>query len=321
MKSFNDDAKGEMIALFGIFIVVMVVLMLAMGCFVTVPAGHVGVADTFGVVDDNVIQPGLHFKWPWTGVTMFSGKTQKYIDYGTSDKATITALSNEGLSVSMGIAVNYHLDTTKAVDVYKKVGPNYEDVVMVHPVHSVTRDIISKYDAKALYSASQPGSPDRAKIENELFNGIQGGIDKSGVHGSVVIEQVFIREITLPDSLMTSISNKLKMEQDIATKQFEVQKQEMESNRMRAEARGIADANKIIANSLTPSYLQWYAIEMMKNHKGSTYFIPTSQNGVYTPNMVLPFDKVSTPVDNDLYGDTVIPSDLVSGLKNASVSK
>jgi prohibitin 1 len=320
MKSVNDYAQGEGFILFGVFILVIAILMVFVGCFVTVPAGNVGVADTFGVVDDNVMQPGLHFKWPWTGVTMFSGKTQKYLDYGTSDKATITALSNEGLPVSMGIAVNYHFDTTKSTVVYKKVGPDYQDIVMVNPIHSVTRDIISQYNAKALYSASQPGSADRAKIESELYEGIQKGIDQSGVKDSVVIEQVFIRDITLPQALTDSISAKLQMEQDISKKQFQVQEQEMESNRMRAEARGIADANKIIANSLTPSYLQWYAIEMMKKHQGATYFIPVNADGVYSPNMVLPIDKVSTPVNDDLYGDTIIPaSDLIAGLKNASV--
>jgi regulator of protease activity HflC (stomatin/prohibitin superfamily) len=317
MKKITDYAAGETLILIAVAVVVIAALMIILGCFTIVPAGHAGVADTFGVVDSNSWQPGIHLKFPWTGVTMFSGKTQKYIDYGSSDTATITALSNEGLSVSMGIAVNYHLNSDKATEVYKKVGPNYQDIVMVNPIHSVPRDIISRYDAKTLYSASQPGSPDRAKIESELYNGIQGGIDKSGVKDSIVIEQVFIREIKLPQTLMDSIASKLKMEQDIAKKKFEVDVQSMESNRMRAEAKGIADANKIIANSLTPSYLQWYAIEMMKKHQGATYFIPINSDGVYSPNMVLPIDKVFTPTDDDMYGDTSISSsDLIDGLKN-----
>ena len=306
MKIFNDDsARGEIIVLGGVFIAVMFILMVVMGCFTTVPAGNVGIADTFGVVDDNVLQPGLHLKWPWTGVTMMSGQTQKYMDYGSGDTATITALSNEGLSVSMAIAVNYHLDTSKATEVYKRVGPSYQNIVMVNPIHAVPRDIISKYDAKTLYSASQPGTADRAMIENELYDGIQKGINNGGVKDSVVIEQVFIREIKLPQTLMDSIAMKLSMEQQIAQKQFEVQKQEAESNRMRAEARGIADANNIIANSLTSKYLEWYSIEMMKSHTGATYFIPIGANGRYTPEPVISID------DN-----TMMPSqDLVSNLK------
>ena len=310
----NDDAKGEAFALVGIFILVMLGLAIFFGLFVTVPAGNVGVTDTFGVVGDDVLQPGLHLKAPWTAVHMFSGQTQKYIDYGNSDVATITALSNEGLSVSMGVAVNYHLDTTKAPEVYKRIGVNYPSVVMVNPIHSVPRDIISRYDAKTLYSAAQAGSPDRAKIENELFNGINTGINGMGVKDAIVIEQVFIRNIDLPQTLKDSIASKLQMEQEISKKEFEVRKQEMESNRMRVEAQGIADANKIIANSLTSSYLEWYAIEMMKSHTGATYFIPIDSSGRYTPSPVLP---ISGESNSNMY----VPSDLVSGLRNNSVGK
>ena len=310
----NDDAKGEAFALVGIFILVMLGLAIFFGLFVTVPAGNVGVTDTFGVVGDNVLQPGLHLKLPWTAVHMFSGQTQKYLDYGTSDVATITALSNEGLSVSMGIAVNYHLDTTKAPEVYKRIGVNYPSIVMVNPIHSVPRDIISRYDAKTLYSAAQAGSPDRAKIENELYDGINTGINGMGVKDSIIIDQVFIRNIDLPQTLKDSIAIKLQMEQQISTKEFEVRKQEMESNRMRVEAQGIADANKIIANSLTSSYLEWYAIEMMREHTGATYFIPIDSNGRYTPSPVLP---VSGASDNNMN----LPSDLTNGLRNWTAVK
>jgi len=310
----NDDAKGEGVVFIGLFVLIVVGLAIFFGLFVTVPAGNVGVTDTFGVVGDNVLQPGLHLKLPWTAVHMFSGQTQKYLDYGTSDVATITALSNEGLSVSMGIAVNYHLDTTKAPEVYKRIGVNYPSIVMVNPIHSVPRDIISRYDAKTLYSAAQAGSPDRAKIENELYDGINTGINGMGVKDSIIIDQVFIRNIDLPQTLKDSIAIKLQMEQQISTKEFEVRKQEMESNRMRVEAQGIADANKIIANSLTSSYLEWYAIEMMREHTGATYFIPIDSNGRYTPSPVLP---VSGASDNNMN----LPSDLTNGLRNWTAVK
>jgi regulator of protease activity HflC (stomatin/prohibitin superfamily) len=277
-KLHNEMARGESLFLLGVGAIVILIIMVFLGCYTTIPAGNVGIADTFGVVDNNVLQPGLHLKFPWTGITMMSGQTQKYMDYGSGDVATITALSNEGLSVSMAIAVNYHLDTSKATEVYKRVGPNYQSIVMVNPIHAVPRDIISKYDVKTLYSASQPGTADRAKIENELYTGIQTGINSGGVKDSVVIEQVFIREIKLPQTLMDSIASKLSMEQQIAQKQFEVQKQDAESNRMRSEARGIADANQIISGSLTETYLQWYWIESMKANP-KTIYVP-SNNGL-----------------------------------------
>lgn len=259
-------------------------------CIAVVPAGAVGVQDTFGVVDKNVLQSGLYVKSPFTKIVSMSVRTQKYMDYGSSDKAAITALSNDGLSTTMGIAVNYHLVPDKAADIYKNVGENYDAIVMVNPIHSVPRDLISRYDTKTLYSASREGSADRATIETELYDGIQKGIDNLGVSGSIKIEQVSIRDISFPSVYTTAIENKMKMDTEIQQKELEVRKQEMESNRMRAEAQGIADANKIISNSLSAEYLEWYTIEMMKNHQGATYFIPIGEDGRAHPELVKTID-------------------------------
>ena len=273
---------------------------------VTVPAGNVGVADTFGTVEPYAWQPGLHLKWPWTSVTMFSGKTQKYFDSvspGDTDVAQIQALSNEGLTVTMEIAVNYHIETNSAPEIYKTVGVDYSDIVMKPPIHSVPRDIISKYDVMTLYSAgkdnqnsSQTSSIGRAQIEQQLLDGIAKGVlDDNGKSRGIVIEKVFLRNVIPPKAITDAIEAQQSMQRAIQEKEYEVQKQVAEADRMRAEAHGIADANNIISNSLTPSYLEWYTIEMMKNHQGATYFIPIGTDGRAHPELVLPLNTTSVP--------------------------
>jgi regulator of protease activity HflC (stomatin/prohibitin superfamily) len=78
----NDDEAREIagglktIFKIGVGIVVMIVIAACFfGLLVTVPAGNVGVVDTFGVVDNIPMQPGLHIKAPWTNVVMFSTQT------------------------------------------------------------------------------------------------------------------------------------------------------------------------------------------------------------------------------------------------------
>ena len=317
MKTFNNEsANGEFLTMAVIAVVVVFVMLMFFGCYTVVPAGNVGVTDTFGVVDDAVLQPGMHLKWPWTSVIMFSTQTQKYLDEGTPgerDVATISAISNEGLTISMGIAVMYHIDPAYAPKLYKTVGPSYPSVLMKNPIHAVPRDIISRHDVKSLYSAVTSNSEDRAQIEGNLYDGITKGLlDENGKTRGVIIENVYLREIVLPPTLTSAIESKLKMEQQISEKQFEVQKQEMESNRMRAEAKGIADANKIIANSLTQSYLEWYSIEMMKSHTGATYFIPVGSDGRYTPNPVMPIS--GTGVESNFAMPTMQPLTNMSAL-------
>jgi regulator of protease activity HflC (stomatin/prohibitin superfamily) len=317
-RDMDKDGKSTARRLGTIVVIIGILMAFASSCFVIVPAGNVGVADTFGVVGQTPLQPGLHVKLPWTDVYMFTTQVQKYYDTttgGDKDVAQIDALSNEGLKVTMDIAVNYHIDGNMAPELYRTVGLDYQNVIMKPPVHSVPRDLISKYDAKTLYSASSGnGTENRAKIEQDLFTGISHQVlDESGQSRGIVIEQVYLRNIVLPTTLTTAIESKLSMEQQIQQKQFEVQKQNMESDRMRAEAQGIADANKIIANSLTQSYLEWYAIEMMKSHTGATYFIPINSDGRYSPNPVIPIAG-SNAGSNNLNA----PSDLVTGLRNTS---
>lgn len=280
MGIFRDE-RGEIDvgALLLLIPIVLIGLLVVWALFTTsVPAGSVGIQNTFGYVDENVMQPGFHLKGPFTEVIPLSMRTQKYMDYEKTDVATIVALSNEGLSVSMGIAVNYHLDPRYAVELYKQVGPNYQSVIMVNPIHSVPRDLISKYDAKMLYSAAQAGSPDRAIIEKELFDEISSRVNNMGVKNSIVIEDVFIRNIQLPSIVTTAIENVKRMEQESQQKEFEIQKQVKEAQRMREEAQGIADANRIISGSLTQEYLQWYWIESMKTNP-KTIYVP-SNNGL-----------------------------------------
>lgn len=258
--------------------------------FVGVPAGNVGIQDTFGSVSNDVLSPGLHVKSPFTSVVMLSTQTQKYNDYGSSDVATITALSNDGLSTTMGIAVNYHLNADKAVELYKSVGTGYSGIVMVNPIHSVPRDLISKYDTKTLYSASMEGSTDRAKLEQELYSGISERLNEIGVKDSITIEQVSIRNIDFPQVYKDAITAKMQMDTEIQQKALEVQKQEMEAKRQVvaaegeasaniARAKGEAEANRIRTESLSQSLLEYTWIQSMKDNPKAVY-IPIGENGL-----------------------------------------
>lgn len=255
-----------------------------------VPAGNIGIQDTFGSVSDNTLDPGFHMKGPFTAIHMMSTRTQKYMDYGTQDKATIVALSHDGMSTTMGIAVNYHINPAKAVELYKNVGMDYSNVVMVNPIHSVPRDLISKYDTKTLYSASQEGSTDRAKIENELFSGISNRLNEAGVRDSIQIEQVSIRDIDFPQVYKDAITSKMKMDTEIQQKALEVQKQEMEAKRIVAQAEGErqvklinADAeseyNRRVTASLSDKLLKYTWIMSMQNNPKAVY-VPIGEDGL-----------------------------------------
>jgi prohibitin 1 len=298
----RNEAGIGIVAICVVAAIVFIGLIALLTGIYTVPAGYVGVVNTFGTVEPMPQPSGLHFKYPWSGVTLFSTQTQKYYDTGTpgdKDVAQIQALSSEGMTVTMEIAVNYHLEGDKTPDLFKEVGEDYQTVIMKPSVHSVPRDIIAKYDAMTLYQATSNSTEGRTGVEQQLFDGISKQMLKpDGTSRGIIIEKVYLRNIMLPPSITSAIEAKQSMQQQIQEKTFEVEKQKAESDRMRAEAQGIADANKIIANSLSPSYLQWYAIEMMKNHQGATYFIPIGSDGISHPQIVLPLNNPTNITTN-----------------------
>lgn len=289
----NDEARFELGLGEFIFIVIILAIVASVGLLffaASVPAGCVGVQDTFGSVSPDTLKPGFHLKGPFTRIQTVEVKTLKYLDYGTSDKATITALSNDGLSTTMGISVNYHINEELVVPLYTNVGMGYQDVVMVNPIHSVPRDLISKYDTKTLYSASVAGTTDRARLEQELLIGIQKKMETVGVPGSIVIEQVYIRDIDFPDAYKNTITSKMNMDTEIATKRSELEKQRIEAERVVviaeaeaaaniARAKGEAEANRIRTASLSDALLRYTWIQNLKDNKNVMY-IPIDSNGM-----------------------------------------
>ncbi|GAI20306.1 unnamed protein product, partial [marine sediment metagenome] len=104
----------------------------------------------------------------------------------------------------------------------------------------------------------------------------------------VECEKVLLRNVELPPMVKNAIDEKISAEQDAQKMKFVLQKETQERERKRIEAEGISKAQRIIANSLTSQYLQWY-------------YVQTLQELVNSPNntiIVTPFDQKLTPLLN-----------------------
>lgn len=256
-----------------------------LSCFVVVPAGNTGVVHLFGSVDDDEIHSGFHLKNPLASVTKMSIRTEEYtmsIASGEGDKEgndSIDALTSEGLKVIMDITILYHLEEERASDIYKELGTNYEDKIIRPQIRGAIREIVANYTAKDLYSDK------RQEVENSIFDKLQEQIEPRGV----VLEQAILRNVILPTSLTNAISEKLEMEQQSQKMDFVVEKEVKEAERKTVEAGGIKRAQEIINKSLTPAYVRWYSIEMMKELAGSEnttfLFVPLDGQGMPIVNL------------------------------------
>lgn len=270
-----EDLGGFIIG--GIILIAIIIVPAWFLFTANVDAGNVGILTTFGYVEPYTLQSGFHLKSPLTGLHQMSMRTQAYTMSIASEESTsksgddtISTLTKEGLSIDMDITILYHLEQSKAMDVYKNVGENYAEVIVRPQARSVLRNVVASYSADEIYS------PERASIEQLILAGLQNMTKDRGI----VVESVLLRNVKLPQQLNDAIQAKLTAQQQIQQKQFQVEVEKQEAERKRQEAQGISDSNKIISGSLTQNYLEWYWIESLRHQNASVIYVPTGETGM-----------------------------------------
>jgi regulator of protease activity HflC (stomatin/prohibitin superfamily) len=227
------------------FIGLLVAIIIAVMQFWTIiPAGHVGVVDFLGNVSDNTLKPGINLVNPMATVVKFDARTQEL-------KETMNVPSKEGLTVTLEISLLYSLSFEYANRIYKTVGENYVETILVPQFRSVVRGVTANYDAKALYTAER----------ETLANRIETELSKLVKSRGITLEAAALRQITLPPGLTASIEEKLKADQESQRMQFVLLKESQEAERKRIEAKGIADFQDIVSKGISEQVLKWKGIE------------------------------------------------------------
>ncbi|HEX3767653.1 MAG TPA: prohibitin family protein [Puia sp.] len=226
-------------------------------CIVQIGTGEVGVQILFGNVQNTTLASGLHFINPLLDVQKLDIKTQNYTMSAVHNEGAkegddaIRVLTSDGLEVVMDLTVLYKVVPSSAPDILRSTGIDYTDKIVRPLTRTMIRDNAVYYDAVSLYSTK------RDEFQQRIFNSIETDFKKRGL----LLEQLLIRNITLPQSVRTSIEQKISAEQDAQKMQFVLQKERQEAERKRVEAQGIADYQKIISESLTDRQLQYESIK------------------------------------------------------------
>ncbi len=246
----NQAFKGAagLAALVGVVFVVLAVLQ----CFAIIPAGNVGVQDVFGVVSENTIRSGINPVNPFARIVKFSIQT-------TEHKEAMQVLSREGLTIGLEISVLYHLDPDSAASVYRKIGTDYTDVVMIPQFRSISRAVTASFQASALYSSER----------ERLGTDIQQELAKATGPRGIVVETTPLRNVALPQQLTEAIEQKQRAEQESQRMEFILTKEKQEADRKRIEAKGIADFQTIVAQGISEPLLRWKGIEATEKLAGS----------------------------------------------------
>ena len=229
-------------------------------CVKQVDAGYVGVTSLFGKVQNESLASGLNFINPLMDVTTIDVRTLNYTMSGVHDEGAksgddaIKVLTSDGLEVTIDLSVLYRVNPTEAGRMLKEIGVDFEDKIVRPITRTRIRDNSVYYEAVALYSTK------RDEFQARIFKTIETDFKKRGL----ILENLLVRNITLPASVKSTIEQKINAEQEAQKMQFVLQKEKQEAERKRVEAQGIADYQRIISMSLSDKQLQYEQIQAMK---------------------------------------------------------
>jgi regulator of protease activity HflC (stomatin/prohibitin superfamily) len=191
---------------------------------------------------------------------MIDIKTQNYTMSGINDEGNkvgddaIKVLTSDGLEVTIDLTVLYRVIGADAPKLLRETGNDYRDKIVRPITRTMIRDNAVYYQAVDLFGNK------RDEFQQRIYKSLEENFKTRGL----MLEQLLVRNITLPNSVKSAIESKINAEQDAKKMEFVLQKEKQEAERKRVEAQGIADYQRIINTGLTSQQLQYEQIKAMK---------------------------------------------------------
>jgi regulator of protease activity HflC (stomatin/prohibitin superfamily) len=211
-------------------------------------------------VQPSILSSGLNFINPLMEVDRLDVRTKNYTMSGVNDEGrkagddAIKVLTADGLEVTIDLTVLYRVIPSEAPRLIRETGSDYEDKIVRPISRTRIRDNAVYYEAISLYSTK------RDEFQTRIFKGIEADFKSRGL----LLENLLVRNITLPTAVKSTIEQKIQAEQESQKMQFVLAKERQEAERKRVEAQGISDYQRIISESLTERQLQYEQIKAMK---------------------------------------------------------
>jgi regulator of protease activity HflC (stomatin/prohibitin superfamily) len=236
---------------------------------VLIGVGDVGVKHFLGRVDGDVLEQGIHIMNPFASIEKMSVRETNFPADGSVER--MDAQTSEQLTVTLEVAMLYRIDGERAPELFQRLGT--EDEIRNRIVLNAMRNGVR--DAIATKSINEVFSPNRRELATTMRDEIQA---KAG--DRIQVLDVFVRDITAPPTVKDAIEAKLTREQQVAAERFQTEIIQERARQKVEEAKGIAEAQKIINVDLTDRYLMLRYIEALQTLPTGSLVIAPTQGGL-----------------------------------------
>ncbi|MGC6415251.1 MAG: prohibitin family protein [Bacteroidia bacterium] len=229
---------------------VVILLIFLFNSTVTIESGNAGVMYrpfSGGVDVKNTYGEGFHLIAPWNKMIKYEVRQQEGYE-------KMTVLSSNGLDIILEASIWFQPRFEQLGELHQKRGEQYVERVIKPAIRSATRSVVGRYTPEQIYSSK------RDAIQEEIYSETKKILDNQFVQ----LNEVLIRDVTLPPTIKGAIERKLKQEQEALEYEFRIEKAKQEAERQRIDAEGKARANSILSASLTDKILKEKGIEATK---------------------------------------------------------
>ncbi|WP_372920143.1 prohibitin family protein [Salegentibacter sp.] len=238
---------------------------------VTIGSGEAGVLyKTFGggvVTEGPPLNEGFHLVAPWNKVFIYEVRQQ-------SLEETMTVLSSNGLEIRIDASTWFQPSYQNLGRLHREKGEAYIQRLLQPAIRSAARAVVGRYDPEQLYSSK------REVIQQEILEESQIILQEQYVQ----VNEVLVRDVSLPPNIKDAIERKLRQEQESLEYEFRLTKATQEAERQRIDAEGKATANEILNASLTDNILREKGIqatlELARSNNAKTVVIGGGEDGM-----------------------------------------
>jgi len=234
--------KLPRIALPAVFIIILLIILVTKSA-VVIGSGEAGVLyKTLGdgvVTDEPPLGEGFHIVAPWNRVFVYEVRQQEVFE-------KMKVLSSNGLDIQLDASTWFQPKYEDLGKLHQEKSEQYKERILLPAIRSAARSVVGRYTPEQLYSSK------RDAIQVEIYEETKKIVDDQYIQ----LNEVLIRDVTLPPTIKEAIERKLKQEQESLEYEFRLVTAAKEADKVRIEAQGKADANKILSASLTDKILQ-----------------------------------------------------------------
>jgi len=234
--------KLPKIALPAVFIIILLIILISKSA-VTIGSGEAGVLyRTFGngvVTDEPPLNEGFHIVAPWNKVFVYEVRQQEVFE-------KMKVLSSNGLDIQLDASAWFQPDYADLGKLHQEKSEAYKERILLPAIRSAARSVVGRYTPEQLYSSK------RDAIQVEIFEETRNIVEDQYIQ----LNEILIRDVTLPPTIKEAIERKLKQEQESLEYEFRLVTASKEAEKVRIEAQGKADANRILSASLTDKILK-----------------------------------------------------------------